>query len=132
MRLPTPHLNIITSSRLPSIDHSSISTNLTWNGATETNGHVDPGVSIRFGPVKFENDVEMADADAQAGAASKRKSRNSVGQIKSYAEPESSEEDQPLVRHTYLRHSQCSMFNVGYESSQSADFSIEQASSHVC
>ncbi|RAH50774.1 DNA topoisomerase 1 [Aspergillus brunneoviolaceus CBS 621.78] len=82
-----------------------ISTNLTWNGATETNGHVDPGVSIRFGPVKSENDVEMADADAQAGAASKRKSRNSVGQIKSYAEPESSEEDQPLVRHTYLRHS---------------------------
>ncbi|PYI13544.1 topoisomerase I [Aspergillus violaceofuscus CBS 115571] len=48
----------------------------------------------------------MADADAQAGAISKRKSRNSVGQIKSYAEPESSEEDQPLSkrRRTSVKH----------------------------
>ena len=65
--------------------------------ATETNGHVDPGVSIRFGPVQAENDIDMADADA--AAVPKRKSRSSVGQRKSYAEPESSEEDdQPLVR----------------------------------
>lgn len=64
--------------------------------ATETNGHVDPGVSIRFGPVQAENDVDMADADA--AAVPKRKSRSSVGQRKSYAEPESSEDDQPLVR----------------------------------
>ncbi|OJI87007.1 topoisomerase I [Aspergillus costaricaensis CBS 115574] len=62
--------------------------------ATETNGHVDPGVSIRFGPVQAENDVDMADADA--AAVPKRKSRSSVGQRKSYAEPESSEDDQPL------------------------------------
>lgn len=67
--------------------------------ATETNGHVDPGVSVRFGPVKNE-DVDMDDA-ANAHGASKRRSRTSVGQKQSYAEPESSEEeDQPLVRHT--------------------------------
>ncbi|KAI2944201.1 hypothetical protein CBS63078_203 [Aspergillus niger] len=73
--------------------------------ATETNGHVDPGVSIRFGPVQAENDVDMADADA--AAVPKRKSRSSVGQRKSYAEPESSEEDdQPLSkrRRTSVKH----------------------------
>lgn len=64
--------------------------------ATEANGHVDPGISIRFGPVKSE-DTEMDDAGSDA-LAGKRKSRTSVDQ-KSYAEPESSEEeDQPLVR----------------------------------
>ncbi|GKZ31208.1 DNA topoisomerase 1 [Aspergillus brasiliensis] len=73
--------------------------------ATETNGHVDPGVSIRFGPVQAGNDVVMADADA--AAVPKRKSRSSVGQRKSYAEPESSEEDdQPLSkrRRTSVKH----------------------------
>ena len=67
--------------------------------ATETNGHVDPGVSVRFGPVKNE-DVDMEDAGNARGAG-KRRSRTSVDQKKSYAEPESSEEEnQPLVRHT--------------------------------
>lgn len=70
--------------------------------ATETNGHVDPGVSIRFGPVQNDGDEAMKDADPQADAG-KRKSRSSVGQRKSYAEPESSEEDQPLVRQLLLR-----------------------------
>ncbi|KAF9886811.1 DNA topoisomerase 1 [Aspergillus nanangensis] len=80
------------------------------NGVTvdraETNGHVDPGVSVRFGPVQSKPDVEMQDADAQA-TAGKRKARNSVGQRKSYAEPESSdEEDQPLSkrRRTSVKH----------------------------
>ncbi|PWY95674.1 hypothetical protein BO94DRAFT_580846 [Aspergillus sclerotioniger CBS 115572] len=77
--------------------------------ATQTNGHVDPGVSIRFGPVKADNDVDMEDAGAEADAAAapKRKSRASVGQRKSYAEPESSEEDdQPLSkrRRTSVKH----------------------------
>lgn len=57
---------------------------------------LDPGVSIRFGPVQTK-DVEMKDADS----ASKRKARTSVSHRKSYAESESSDEDdQPLVRHT--------------------------------
>ena len=47
------------------------------------------------GNIHNNGDVAMEDADANA---SKRKSRTSVGQRKSYAEPESSEDDQPLVR----------------------------------
>lgn len=62
-----------------------------------TNGHVDPGVSIRFGPVE-DKDVKMEDADTDGPGAAKRKSRTSISQQKSYAE--SSEEDEPLVRLT--------------------------------
>ncbi|KAL4938289.1 hypothetical protein BDV06DRAFT_201179 [Aspergillus oleicola] len=78
---------------------------LKTNGATETNGHVNPGVSIRFGAVQKDGDVEMNDADG-AASASKRKARTSVGQAKSYAEPESSEEDEPLSkrRRTSVKH----------------------------
>lgn len=54
-------------------------------------------ISVRFGPVQ-NNDIKMEDADDVRGA-SKRKARTSVGQKKSYVEPESSEdEDKPLVR----------------------------------
>ncbi|KAJ5483928.1 DNA topoisomerase 1 [Penicillium diatomitis] len=59
-----------------------------------TNGDLDPGMSIRFGPVR-DKDEEMKDADAPVAA--KRKSRSSI-QAKSYAEAESSEEDQPLSK----------------------------------
>lgn len=62
------------------------------------NGDVEPGVSVRFGAVQ-DADVKMTDADAEARGMSKRKSRASIDQKKSYAEPESSDEDdQPLVR----------------------------------
>ncbi|RDW70842.1 DNA topoisomerase 1 [Aspergillus mulundensis] len=75
------------------------------NGATDTNGHVEPGISIRFGPVQKDGDVEMNDSNDVA-SASKRKARTSVGQAKSYAEPESSEEDEPLSkrRRTSVKH----------------------------
>lgn len=65
----------------------------------DTNGHVDPGVSIRFGPVQGK-DAGGGGDDADSSIA-KRKSRTSTDQPrKSYAEPESSseEDDQPLVR----------------------------------
>lgn len=63
-----------------------------------TNGDIEPGVSVRFGAVQ-DADVKMTDADANAFGVSKRKSRDSIDQKKSYAEPESSDEDdQPLVR----------------------------------
>jgi DNA topoisomerase-1 len=48
-------------------------------------------------------DVKMEDAEDDALAAGKRKSRTSVGEKKSYAEAESSEEDEPLVRLIPLR-----------------------------
>lgn len=70
------------------------------------NGDVDPGVSIRFGPVQ-DKDIEMEDADSDARAASKRKSRTSIDQKKSYVEPESSDDDdQPLSkrRRTSVKH----------------------------
>lgn len=54
-------------------------------------------MSVRFGPVQ-DKDVEMKDTDAPA--LSKRKSRASIDKKKSYTEPQSSEDDQPLVRYT--------------------------------
>ncbi|KAJ5571306.1 DNA topoisomerase I domain 1 [Penicillium sp. DV-2018c] len=70
-----------------------------------TNGHVDPGISIRFGPVE-DKDVKMEDGEGDALVATKRKSRTSVGERKSYAEAESSEEDEPLSkrRRTSVKH----------------------------
>lgn len=46
-----------------------------------------------------DKDVEMKDVDSDARGVSKRKSRASIDQKKSYAEPQSSDDDdQPLVR----------------------------------
>jgi len=68
------------------------------NGKSPANGDIDPGVSVRFGAVE-DDDVKMQDADGAAHGVSKRKSRAGIDQKKSYAEPESSDEDdQPLVR----------------------------------
>lgn len=68
------------------------------NGNSSINGGLDPGISVRFGAVQDE-DVKMEDADEDARGVSKRKSRASIDQKKSYAEPDSSDEDdQPLVR----------------------------------
>lgn len=105
--------------------------NVKTNGATGTNGHVDPGVSIRFGPVQPDGeqpdgDVEMKDTDGVANA-SKRKARTSVGQAKSYAEPESSEEDEPLV---HLPAPPTSTALLPLLSVSTADYPTEQTSSH--
>ena len=70
--------------------------------STNTNGDLNPGVSIRFGPAG-DGDVDMEDAadGVNDRGVGKRKSRASAGR-KSYAEPESSEEDKPLVRLVFL------------------------------
>lgn len=60
-----------------------------------SNGHVEPGVSVRMGP------VEPMDVDPPAtnGTANgKRKARNSITNGKSYKEASSDEDDKPLVR----------------------------------
>jgi DNA topoisomerase I len=66
-----------------------------------SNGHLEPGISIRNGPMEVV-DTEMPDAngvETNGMGAGKRKSRGSLGNKVSYAESESSEEDdQPLVR----------------------------------
>lgn len=63
---------------------------------TPSNGHVEPGLSIRMGPV---DDMEV-DAPATNGNANgKRKARSSL--TNTYKEASSSEEDdKPLVRST--------------------------------
>ncbi|KAJ9307352.1 hypothetical protein DTO217A2_3231 [Paecilomyces variotii] len=75
------------------------STDRMMGDAAETNGHTEPGVSVRFGPVQ-DGDVEMADAgaDVNGRTLSKRKSRASVDKPVSYAEPQSSEDDEPLSK----------------------------------
>lgn len=61
------------------------------------NGTLDPGISVRFGPVG-DQDVEMEDAinGTNGHAAGKRRARVSAGK-QSYAEVESSEDEKPLV-----------------------------------
>ncbi|KAJ5678452.1 topoisomerase I [Penicillium maclennaniae] len=76
------------------------------NGQSSTTSELDPGVSVRFGAVQDE-DVKMDDADEDARGVSKRKSRSSIDQKKSYAEFDSSDEDdQPLSkrRRTSVKH----------------------------
>ncbi|KAL1970520.1 hypothetical protein VTN77DRAFT_4164 [Rasamsonia byssochlamydoides] len=78
----------------------SKATDKMMDDTTNTNGDLNPGVSIRNGPVgDGDGDVEMEDAadGANVRSASKRKARASAGG-KSYAEPESSEEDKPLSK----------------------------------
>lgn len=65
-------------------------------------GALDPGVSIRFGPVDDE-DVDMKDAanGVNGHTAGKRRARVSAGK-QSYAEAESSEDEEPLVCTDYF------------------------------
>ena len=61
-----------------------------------SNGHLDPGISIRMGPVE-DMDVDNERPVANGAANGKRKSRGSLQ--KSYKEATSSDEDdEPLVR----------------------------------
>jgi hypothetical protein len=67
--------------------------------ANPSNGHVQPGISIRYGPME-DHDHHMPDMNGvdMNGSTSKRKSRGSLVKP-SYADAESSDEDdQPLVR----------------------------------
>ncbi|KAH8700624.1 topoisomerase I [Talaromyces proteolyticus] len=67
-------------------------------GTANTNGNLNPGISIRFGPVGDE-DTAMGDAPGEANGhtAGKRKARLSAGK-KSYVDPDSSEDDKPLSK----------------------------------
>jgi len=61
---------------------------------TPSNGHVEPGVSIRMGPIE-EMDVDTPVTNGNANG--KRKARSSL--TNTYKEASSSEEDdKPLVR----------------------------------
>jgi hypothetical protein len=58
--------------------------------ANPTNGEVQPGISMMNGPVS--EDTDMKDANGAAAPAKRKASRPS------YAEAESSDDDQPIVR----------------------------------
>ena len=63
------------------------------------NGHTEPGVSIRNGPVE-EMDVDTPKVNGNANG--KRKSRASLTNGKTYKEASSSDDDdKPLVRSFY-------------------------------
>jgi DNA topoisomerase-1 len=66
-----------------------------------SNGHIEPGISIRMGPV---DDMDV-DAPATNGNANgKRKARTSTTKEKTYKDASSSEDDdKPLVRMTATR-----------------------------
>jgi hypothetical protein len=62
-----------------------------------SNGHVEPGISIRMGPVDDKMDVDEPATNGNANA--KRKARSSITNGKSYKDASSSEDDdKPLVR----------------------------------
>lgn len=65
---------------------------------TPSNGHIEPGISIRMGPVHNDKmDIDAPETNGNAGG--KRKSRSSITNGKSYKDASSSEEDaKPLVR----------------------------------
>lgn len=61
-----------------------------------SNGHVEPGISIRMGPV---DDMDVDEPAVNGNANGKRKARSSITNGKSYKDQSSSEEDdKPLVR----------------------------------
>ncbi|KAI4648213.1 hypothetical protein J4E93_004625 [Alternaria ventricosa] len=63
-----------------------------------SNGHIEPGISIRMGPVADDDKMDI-DAPETNGANGKRKSRSSVTNSKSYKDASSSEDDdKPLSK----------------------------------
>jgi len=67
--------------------------------AAPSNGHVEPGISIRMGPVEnMEVDAPVTNGNGDTNG--KRKARNSIAEGKSYKDASSSDDDddKPLVR----------------------------------
>lgn len=56
-----------------------------------------PGLNLESSAVTNGEDVEMKDAGANGASANKRKARQTNGKTQSHAEPQSSEDDKPLV-----------------------------------
>jgi hypothetical protein len=61
--------------------------------------HVEPGISIRMGPVDAEDKMDVDAPETNGNTNGKRKARSSITNGKSYKDVSSSEEDdKPLVR----------------------------------
>ena len=67
--------------------------------ANPSSNHVDPGISVRYGPVeKVDGDDRIkVDAKTNGNVNGKRKSRQSMSNGKSYRDASSDEEDIPVV-----------------------------------
>lgn len=61
--------------------------------------HVEPGVSIRMGPVQ---DMDIDQPPTNGVANGKRKSRGSLGNGPSYKEDSGSDSEKPLVRSLHV------------------------------
>jgi hypothetical protein len=97
---PQPPSTIVMTNHPPSTaisnDRISRDEDKAMDKQVPSNGHVEPGISIRMGPVVDAMDV---DAPATNGANGKRKARASLTNGKTYKDASSSEEDdKPLVR----------------------------------
>jgi DNA topoisomerase-1 len=78
-----------------SADRIPKSVDKTMDKQTPSNGHVEPGVSIRMGPVE-EMDIDTPPANGTSNG--KRKARSSLSNAKTYKEASSSDDDdKPLV-----------------------------------
>lgn len=68
------------------------------NAEAPSNGHVEPGISIRMGPID-DSKMDVDAPETNGNANGKRKARTSVANGKSYKDASNSEDDdKPLVR----------------------------------
>ena len=85
-----------TSSTVKSKDRISKDVDRAMDKEIPSNGHVEPGISIRNGPVDA---MDVDEPATNGNANSKRKARSSITNGKIYKDQSSSEDDdKPLVR----------------------------------
>lgn len=68
------------------------------NAEAPSNGHVEPGISIRMGPID-DSKMDVDAPETNGNVNGKRKARTSAANGKSYEDASNSEDDdKPLVR----------------------------------
>jgi DNA topoisomerase-1 len=72
--------------------------------------HVEPGISIRMGPVDAEDKMDVDASETNGNSNGKRKARSNSTNGKLYKDASSSEEDdKPLVRLSRIHYARCAM-----------------------
>jgi hypothetical protein len=72
--------------------------------------HVEPGISIRMGPVDAEDKMDVDVPETNGNTNGKRKARSSITNSKSYKDASSSEEDdKPLVSRSCSSSARCAV-----------------------
>jgi DNA topoisomerase-1 len=80
------------------------------------NDHVEPGISIRMGPVDAEDKMDVDAPETNGNSNGKRKARSSITNGKSYKDASSSEEDdKPLVSRFQDSLAQCAVLTIPIE-----------------